>query len=167
MWNSSMYSSQPYANISPAAASPAAVIASPAGRMCGAATVGVDHDGKWTPTFSPYAADSGSASASSKECCPQRMNGSRAMTDYRTKCKKLFEGVPNADATTMTSFEYRKYLTEQAATIMEQNRVDAEKKLNPCGLVNGPSTKSAADLGGNGGFDGGMFASIQEAYGTA
>ena len=93
-----------------------------------------------------------------------RMNDGRMMTDYRSKCNKLFEGAPNQAAASMSSFEYRKYLTEHAAELMEQNRTEAEKRTNPCGISSAPAAasapSSASDLGGGGGFDDSMYASL-------
>jgi hypothetical protein len=142
--------------------------ASPAARICGNPATGIDHDSKWTPPYSAFEPATAAGADQKDKCCPMRMNDSRMMTDFRTKCNRLFEGAPETAAASMSSYEYRKYLMEHASQLMEQNRADAEKRVNPCGLSVAPasaSPSSAADLGGNGGLDGAMYAALPDAFG--
>lgn len=61
--------------------------------------------------------------------CPPRMSDGRHFTDYRPRC---LTNVSFQSDQPMNSSEYRKYLTSNASTLMEQARSDAYTK-NMCG----------------------------------
>jgi hypothetical protein len=62
--------------------------------------------------------------------CPARMSDGRLMTDYRPRCQVNFEAQPNP----MSSYEYRQFLTHNAARLMQQNRDTAFQNAycGPC-----------------------------------
>jgi hypothetical protein len=87
----------------------------------------------------------------SVKCCPK---DSRMLTDYRSKCYKIFEGAPRP----MSTAEYRTYLVEHADSIMESNRARAEEVTNPCAWNAGENASDATTVDG---FDG-LFMSWPE-----
>lgn len=86
------------------------------------------------------------------------------MTDYRSKCLKIFEGAPTDASAGMTSYQYRKYLMDNADSLMEKNRSMAEETANPCGLTPaGTAAAPSAAPSSVTGFDG-EYATLPQAF---
>lgn len=67
--------------------------------------------------------------------CPPRMDDARHFTDYRPNC--YVNNIIRANNKLMNSFEYRKFLTDNANKLMEMNRTYACQK-NCCGPCKQP-----------------------------
>lgn len=90
---------------------------------------------------------------SCKECdsdpkvmCPSRMNDGRSFTDYRPRCivnAELLAAVDRAKMT-LSSYESRMYLQQNADKVMEEERKKAVDRLIPCApckrALNDPGT---------------------------
>lgn len=59
--------------------------------------------------------------------CPARMSDGRALTDYRSSC--TMNNMIRANNSITNSFEYRLFLTRNAAAIREMNELTNEQKM--------------------------------------
>ena len=91
----------------------------------------------------------------SDKCC---YTDSRSLTDYRSKCYRVFEGAPGP----LSTSDYRAYLVKNADSIMESNRTKAEEVVNPCGLSSADD-KPETEMEG---FDSFYFSQPQAFLGT-
>lgn len=78
--------------------------------------------------------------------CPSRMNDGRSFTDYRPRCivnAELLAAVDRAKMT-LSSYESRMYLQQNADKVMEEERKKAVDRLIPCApckrALNDPGT---------------------------
>lgn len=67
--------------------------------------------------------------------CPPRMNDGRHFTDYRPNCH--LNNITSVSNSNLNSFEYRRYLTDNAVNLMEDNRLYNSEK-NSCGPCMNP-----------------------------
>ena len=79
-------------------------------------------------------------SASPQESCPYRMQDGRGLTDYHTRCSQ--NQFLQMRTKLPSSYDYRMYLTQNATSLMEEDRRKAwtENKCTPCYDVNESGT---------------------------
>jgi len=79
-------------------------------------------------------------SASPEESCPYRMQDGRGFTDYHTRCSQNQFLMQRAQLP--SSYDYRMYLTQNALTLMDEQRHKSytDNKCVPCYDVNESGT---------------------------